>query len=152
MIYYTIMIVFVIDRLIKLLVTINIPIGGRLEVFPFLNITHIYNTGAAFSLLTGKNNILIVINVLLTTVLLAFLIFFDFKRKEEKFAFALIAAGSLSNVADRLMHAGVIDYIDISIWPVFNIADVSITAGALIIASGMIKEALKKKKVVKNAS
>ncbi len=148
--YFSASTVFILDRLAKLLVIVNIPAGGRRILAPYLNIVHIYNTGAAFSLFTGRNTILMFINALIIAALIIAIKLTGEKNKTVLFSYALITGGALSNLADRALYRGVVDYIDFKVWPVFNLADVAITAGAALILLDLLKNRCKKKEIKKN--
>ncbi len=68
-------------------------------------------------------------------IIIGFLIFLVFKANlyYQKIFLALIFSGAISNIIDRIRLGCVIDYIDIKIWPVFNLADVYITIGAILL-------------------
>lgn len=69
------------------------------------------------------------------------LLFFLFKGKpaRQKFALILILSGAASNMFDRIIHGYVIDFIDLKFWPVFNLADIYITMGVVLLFFGLIK-------------
>lgn len=141
MIYNIALLIFIVDRFLKFLVSINLDIGEVIPVLSFFQITHLRNTGMAFGLFAGNNNILIIINIL---VVIALVLFVKFNCRAEKYivlAYGLILGGAASNLWDRCFYGGVIDYIDFKIWPVFNIADTSITIAAFLIAYSIIKPA-----------
>ncbi len=150
--YFTVFTVFILDRLAKLLVMVNIPMGDSFNVARYFNITHIYNTGAAFSLFTGRNTLLMVINTIIITALLTAVKLTGEKKKTVLFSYALITGGALSNLADRALYSGVIDYIDFTIWPVFNLADAAITIGAVLIVLDLLKERKNKKEIKSSVS
>ncbi|MFH1890725.1 MAG: signal peptidase II [Candidatus Kuenenbacteria bacterium] len=119
---------FATDRLFKYLFMENI-----LNERCFF-ITLIKNEGAAFGLkLPGSLGwifyILIVLIIFFLTMRLAKL--WREKRTSKIFPLLLIIAGAISNLIDRLKFGGVIDFIDLKIWPVFNLADIMIVAGIL---------------------
>ena len=68
-------------------------------------------------------------------IIFFFLVYYFMKSKNhfEKIALAFILSGAISNLADRIMHGCVIDFIDLRVWPVFNLADVYITMGILFL-------------------
>ena len=98
------------------------------------------NTGAAFSLFQNSALILAVISL----VILAVLTYYAFKLSEHdhgmQYGMGLILGGGLGNVMDRLIFRSVTDFIDVHIWPVFNLADASAVVGVLIIAYVLIKK------------
>jgi len=95
-----------------------------------LNITVVFNTGAAFSLFRGKSAFLVWAAVLF---LVFFVIFLRGRRDPTRLfliAAGLIVGGALSNLYDRVVLGYVVDYIDFRVWPVFNLSDACINVGA----------------------
>ncbi|NLW43607.1 MAG: signal peptidase II [Syntrophomonadaceae bacterium] len=121
------------DRLVKYWVQQSLPLNHSLPVIePVLYWTHIRNKGAAFGFFQGMNDLLMVCAVL---VIGGALVYILSRRPRPGIvtALALIAGGAAGNLVDRFLFGGVIDYIDIRIWPVFNLADMAIVAGSLLI-------------------
>lgn len=137
-------VVVFLDRLTKTLVTARIPIGGAIPVIPhFLRITHWTNEGAAFSLFadTASPN---TVRWALTTfsVLAALIVLIAMVRLGNRLTFttvalALVFAGALGNVHDRIVYGSVVDFVEVNIfgyyWPDFNIADSAIVTGACLL-------------------
>lgn len=144
--YYIVLSVILADRFVKFLVMVNLSPGEPVAVLPFLNFTYLKNTGIAFSLFHGANNILVWINAAVILFLMGIL----YSSKDEpmslRAAYALIMGGAISNLWDRIAYGAVIDFIDFKIWPVFNIADAAITVGAVLIAYNLISTYREKKR------
>ncbi|MGO9437134.1 MAG: signal peptidase II [Terracidiphilus sp.] len=132
------------DRLTKTLVAARIPIGGAIPIIPhFLRITHWTNEGAAFSLFadsTSPNTVrwgLISFSLLAAIVVLIALVRMGSRITLATIALALVFAGALGNVHDRIVYGSVVDFIEVHIfsyhWPDFNIADSSIVTGACLL-------------------
>jgi signal peptidase II len=141
------------DRLTKSWVTLRIPYGGAIPVVPhFLRITHWTNEGAAFSLFanTASPNAvrwgLICFSSLAALVVLFFMVRLADRFTLTTFALALIFAGALGNVHDRIVYGSVVDFIEVHIfsyhWPDFNIADAAVVTGACL----LLLESLMQKK------
>jgi len=100
-------------------------------------LTYIQNPGAAFGLFRYQTGLLIGVSLLTITVLA--LISIRVSRKERFFqsALGLIIGGAMGNLIDRVSFGHVIDFLDLGFrehrWPVFNIADIAITIGSVII-------------------
>mgnify|MGYP001325266189 CR=1 FL=1 len=92
-------------------------------------INYAENTGAAFSILTGQTTFLI----LTTIIIISFLIYYLIKNKEYYLPLTFLIAGSLSNLFDRIYFGFVRDFIDLQIWPIFNIADSVNVIGAILL-------------------
>ncbi len=143
--------IFTIDRLSKIAI---IKLEEKNEevnilVTSFLNINLIWNNGIAFGLFSFDQNIYY--NVLSVLIILITLIIFWMITKTsglEKLAFMMIFGGSLGNIFDRLYYSSVPDFIDIHIdnfhWFIFNVADIFISLGVLLLI--YIEIFLKKKK------
>ncbi|MBF0531469.1 MAG: signal peptidase II [Candidatus Omnitrophica bacterium] len=104
------------------------------DIFHF---TLIHNTGIAFGFFKNHGSVFIIVPVI-ALALLIFNIYYYRKNNEALsrayiFAFSLIVGGAIGNLIDRMSYGYVIDFIDLRVWPVFNIADSAITIGAMII-------------------
>ncbi len=132
--------VFALDRLTKhIVITSFLPGESRIVVPHLLWWTYIQNTHGAFGLF-GSSRVVLIILALAVLTLFAFA-FRDAAQRSlvVRIAFGAIVGGAAGNIADRLQHEFVVDFIDFkTIWPnVFNVADSFITIGVflLIIAS-----------------
>jgi signal peptidase II len=67
-------------------------------------------------------------------------------RTALKSGLALVLGGALGNLADRLRHGGVVDFLDFRVWPVFNLADTAIFIGACLLAWELLKDGSKSDK------
>ena len=127
-------IAIIIDQLIKLFIKTNIT--KDIIIIPkIFKITNVINTGAAFSILKNNNTLLI----LITIIILVLLNYYIKKNNIENdyFELGIILGGIVGNLFDRLLYNGVIDYIEISNFPVFNLADSLIVLGIILL---IIKE------------
>ena len=137
--------VFVLDQLIKYYINRFMKINTGVNVIPnFFKIIHIRNHGAAFSILENNTILLIVISVISIVVLDLYI------KKEKKFnklsiiSLGMIMGGIFGNLMDRIIYHSVIDYLSFTIFkynfPIFNLADIGITIGAiLLIVNELIK-------------
>jgi len=132
------------DRLTKTLVSARVLVGGAIPVIPhFLRITHWTNEGAAFSLFADSSSPnmvrwgLIAFSLLAAVVVLVVLVRLGNRITLTTVALALVFAGALGNVHDRIAYGSVVDFIEVNIfgyhWPDFNIADSSIVTGACLL-------------------
>jgi len=137
-------IIILLDRLTKTWVTLHIEMGGAIPVIPrVLRITHWTNDGAAFSLFadSAKPNIvrwgLIGFTLLMALLILVVLVRIGNRFTLTSVALALIFAGALGNVHDRIAYGSVVDFIEVHIFsyhfPDFNIADSSVVIGACLL-------------------
>ena len=137
-------VIILLDRLTKTWVALRIPMGGAIPVIPrVLRITHWTNDGAAFSLFANTASPNAVRWGLISfSSLMALIILFLLVRLGDRFTLttiglALILAGALGNVHDRIAYGSVVDFIEVHIfsyhWPDFNIADSSVVSGACLL-------------------
>ena len=134
----------ILDIIIKLLIENNLSLYEKIIIIPsFFNITKTYNTGAAWSILSGSRVFLILIGI----VVLVFLSLFMKEFKQSKLctiSFSMLYAGIIGNLIDRLIYGHVIDYLDFYIfgydYPVFNLADIFIVLGCILLTICIIKK------------
>lgn len=138
--------ILIIDQVTKRIIATTMNIGDSYEVIPnFLNITSHRNNGAAWGILSGKMGFFYIITIVILIVLVLFYI------KEAKYnlfmqvAISLLFAGALGNFIDRLVNGEVVDFVDTNIFgydfPIFNVADSSLTIGVLFIIITLLKDA-----------
>lgn len=125
------------DQLTKILVTQRIAHYETVPVIPGLfNLAHVHNTGAAFSMFHDSNVPLAVFSAAVLAILLLFRSRFLAGPAVHRFAIAMVAAGIIGNLMDRLKYASVVDILDFYSggyhFPTFNIADASICIGVAI--------------------
>lgn len=126
----------------------------------FFQFTYIENTGAAFGVQLGSPKIFLTLSVMAAILVFYYLIRLRNKNWLPRLGLAFIAAGAIGNLIDRFIHGKVIDFFDVDFfdfsipsfnlfgwtlsgysmtrWPVFNVADVAITCGMVIIVSYLI--------------
>ena len=137
-IIYISIILLLIDQISKLLVVKLIDINSGIELIKnFFYLTYTHNTGAAFSILTGKRIFLILIAVVILIVIFNYLRKNKIESKVEKIAFSLVIGGSIGNLLDRIVRGYVIDFLDFKIFgynfPIFNLADTFIVIGVFLL-------------------
>ena len=99
----------------------------------FVRLSLVHNTGSAFGLVQA-GGVLIVVGLACCLLIPALVLL---RRDLPRFQTALLAAiwgGSVGNLLDRLRTGGVTDFIDLRVWPVFNVADIAITVGFAALA------------------
>ena len=131
--------VVVLDRLTKIFFSRVLSEGESLPVIHhFFHMTLVHNTGIAFGLFKDQGMVFIIIPVI-AIFLLIYNIYY-YKNNDEKLSklyivgFSLILGGAIGNLIDRIVFGYVVDFIDLRMWPVFNIADSAITIGAVVVA------------------
>lgn len=135
----TIVFIVVLDQLVKKIIVSNLFPSESIPILKnFLHITYVKNTGILFGLLKGYNFIFILISII--AIVFIFLFFYFFRSGfYTQVSLVLISAGALSNLIDRLTRGHIVDFIDLRVWPVFNIADICITIGAIILTIEIFK-------------
>jgi len=126
--------VILLDQLSKLLIRQLLYTGQSIDLLGFIRITHVENPGAAFGILPNHQLIF-----LITAVVVVIFIIFYYKQLKPhegavKFALGLELGGAMGNLFDRVFFGKVTDFIDFRIWPVFNVADIAIVTGLVILA------------------
>ena len=150
-IFYIAVFIFTLDRLSKyfILELSNSVEEFNISVTSFLNFNLVWNNGIAFGLFSFNEqfyyNIITLVIIIITFVIL----FFAIKSVGvEKIGFSMIFGGSLGNIFDRLYYSAVVDFIDFHInnihWFIFNIADIFISLGVVIL---IVLEFFGKKKI-----
>ena len=132
-----------VDQLIKYVVVKNFSIGEIKNLISFgdtrvLELTHIRNTGAAWSIMQGKTWFLVVLPII---VLIAGVAYMTVKRKSlkkiEAISISMIIAGGIGNLIDRIRIKEVVDYISFKLidFPVFNFADICVVVGEILLVA-----------------
>lgn len=134
-------IIIILDQVTKAIVRASIPFGGQwmpLEwLKPYFRFVHWQNTGAAFGLFQGGGLIFGILAVIVTVVIV---IYYPQIPKDEKLmriAISMQLGGAIGNLIDRILFGPVTDFISVGSFPVFNIADSSITVGVGIMILGL---------------
>ena len=112
-----------------------------LAVLPSVNLTLLYNPGAAFSFLAGAGGwqrwLFVALAVAVSAALLVWLWRLRPGERLLGLALSLVLGGAVGNLVDRLLHGHVVDFIDLYWrdwhWPAFNVADSAITVGAVLL-------------------
>lgn len=131
--------VVVLDQAAKALVERNLVPGEEVAVLGPLELTLSHNNGVAFGLASGGGTRLVLLTVL-ALVVIGFLFWRDPTRPGMWVAVGLLAGGALGNLADRVRADAVTDYVQIGSWPAFNLADVAVTAGVVVLALSYLHE------------
>lgn len=138
--------VIAVDRITKFYIEEFLEIGESISVIDgLLSITRINNVGAAFGMLQGFNFLFIIAAI---AVMGLFVYFYSdiVKKNYLMISSSLILGGTVGNMMDRLYFGYVIDYIDFSFWPAFNISDMALTVGVVMLLVYLWKESRPKKK------
>ena len=122
---FFVLVLFLLDQLIKSFFVTQGQMGSLI----------VYNQGISFSLLSQFP----------WRSILPFVLFLliGFFLQKQSYGMALLIAGGLSNLADRLWRGGVVDFIDLKIIPVFNLSDLLISMGCILTLIELIKQEIK---------
>lgn len=132
--------VVALDQAAKAAIEAHIVVGETVEVLGPLKLTLSHNRGVAFGLAGGGGVGLIVIGLVALAVV-GYLFARDPARPWMWLATGLVAGGALGNLADRVRADAVTDFIDLPLWPPFNIADVAITSGVIVLVVLYLRDA-----------
>ncbi len=138
------------DQLSKLWIRSNLAIGESLFEVGFFRLTHVHNSGAAFGLFQDQTFALTIVSLVAVAALLLYALFFHHKfpfldNRLGKLALGLVLGGTVGNLIDRIYLGYVTDFIAVSIWPAFNIADSAIVVGIIILAYSLLCLAIARK-------
>jgi signal peptidase II len=134
-------VIFIIDQLTKYWTVKTLALHESYQVLSFFNFTYARNYGAAFSFLGDAGGWQKYLFTAIAFVVSAYLVYLLKHNRQAQYwsniAFALILAGAIGNVTDRLMFGYVVDFLDFDLgfyrWPTFNVADIAIFIGAAMI-------------------
>lgn len=137
------------DQITKHLVTAWLEVGQSWGVVPGLasifRITHVTNTGVAFGLFPGAGTLFAIVHAVAALAILVYGWSLPPNHALMRMALALPLGGAIGNLADRLRYGSVVDFIDLSFWPlrqwpIFNLADASIVTGVGLLLLLMLWE------------
>lgn len=136
--------IVILDQVTKFLAKTNLKPINNVDLIPeIFSLSYVENRGAAFGIF--KNNKILLIGV--TTLVTIFIVYYIIKNKDTnkyfKVSLILIAAGAIGNLIDRITLGYVVDFFhfyirDVFDFPVFNIADISVVCGTILLTLNMI--------------
>ncbi len=131
-------IVFLFDRVSKIKIIEHQLNNNRVYVNDFINLDLVWNTGIGFGIFSTTSNLTYNLITILIAIVMIFIVYLIKKSNFfDKFFFTMILAGALGNFYDRIVYSAVPDFIDIHYenfhWFTFNIADISISIGIIMI-------------------
>ncbi|MGB5542039.1 MAG: signal peptidase II [Gammaproteobacteria bacterium] len=135
-------VILVADQISKWMIVQSIELYERIPVIGLLDITHLRNTGAAFSFLSDAGGwqrwFFIILAILVTVLVVVWLSRLPARGKSWLCAaLALVVGGAVGNVVDRILFGYVVDFISVHYagwyFPAFNVADSAITVGAIVL-------------------
>lgn len=141
MLYWIVLIItLALDRLTKYWIIAAYEVGEGLPLLgDWLALLRVHNEGAAFGILEGKMYLFFLVGAV---VLLA-CIYYNHRCQPamiEKLSLGLVSGGAIGNLIDRALYGGVVDFVSVGWWPVFNLADSAIVVGAILIAISAMRD------------
>ncbi|KXU35927.1 signal peptidase II [Cephaloticoccus primus] len=133
---------FALDQATKWWIIAQMPLGSygpdySIAIIPgFFHLVHVGNTGAAWSILSGKSTLLAGVALVSLGAIYFFRLSLGLRARRAQLAFGLLCGGIVGNLVDRLQHGHVIDFLDFHfgsyIYPTFNVADSAICIGVIL--------------------
>ena len=140
------------DQYTKTLVVNNIPFLGTwlpekwAHLEPYFRIVHWHNSGSAFGFFQNGNSVIMVLAVIASLFIVYYFPQLDKSEWPIRVAMIFQLAGAVGNLIDRIQYNYVIDFISVGKFPVFNIADSSISVGVAILILGVILQEIQDRK------
>ena len=138
------LLVIVLDQWSKHYVEANLPLGvpwNPIESLSrYVSFTHITNKGAAFGMFPAFSTFFSVVPIIVVIVMLFYYRHLPNEQWALNVGLGLQLGGALGNFIDRIRVGHVVDFIDIKVWPIFNIADSSIVIGVAILALCILRD------------
>jgi signal peptidase II len=131
---------YALDQLTKQWILRSIsPYDARIVVPDFFNLVNVTNTGAAFGSFKGNNTFFVIISIIALVVVTVLLVRHRGSDPWRDVSLALLLAGILGNLTDRLLYGHVIDFLLFNLhiryadpWPAFNVADSCISIAVVL--------------------
>ena len=133
--FVVVLLLVLLDQLTKLWTVDALDLYQSIPIIKdVFHITYAKNTGAAFSMLQGQTIFLIIVPIIASLVMIHVLMSKRIKSKIGSWSLVLILAGAIGNLIDRLLAGAVVDMFDFTLidFPVFNVADICVTIGAVL--------------------
>ena len=139
-----------IDQIFKNYITKEVYNSSVTIINGILNLTYVENTGGAFGIADNSTIMFVIVNIIVLGLITKFII----SKKDEVTTYILIGlglilSGGTGNLIDRISRGYVIDYIDFNPlikYPVFNIADIFVVVGCVIIGINLFSNVIIEKK------
>ena len=148
-IFAIIIFTFFLDLVTKNYAVNNLLLNHSITINTFLNFTLVFNYGAAFSFLSDAGGWQRWFFVIFSLIVISFISYILIKDKDSEYiAYSLVLGGALGNLYDRFLLGYVIDFIEFHYdnfyWPIFNIADIAISIGIILLLYSMFSKDNKK--------
>ena len=142
-VYIIALTLFIIDQLSKSLISTYLKLNESILIIKdFFYIRYINNHGASFGMLSNSKLLLIILSIIAIIIILRYMNSFK-KNKINMIGFGLVLGGILGNLSDRILFGYVKDFLDFVIFnynfPVFNLADIFIVIGVVILIISILR-------------
>ena len=132
--------VMLLDQVSKSVVARFIPMYDTVACLGgLLRITHVRNAGAAFGVFQGRQPLFIAAALVAAGIVVVSYPRVSTSNWAARFGLSLGLGGAMGNLVDRLRLGGVVDFLEVGPWPVFNLADSAIVVGVALIVLGMMR-------------
>lgn len=137
--YVLILLLIIIDQISKWMIQSKFLINESMPIIKnIFHLTYVQNFGAAFGILKHQKIFFVVMTIFVIGGIVIFLKKQKNLHKLVPYSLSLIVGGAIGNLIDRVRLGYVVDYFDFRIWPIFNIADISIVIGAVLLSYYLI--------------
>ncbi len=131
------------DQITKILIESTVKLNTSIKIIKgFFNITSCHNPGVAWGMLSNNRILILLITIIAIIIISRFIKSFK-NNTRNNIAFGLIIGGLTGNLADRIIFGYVRDFLDFMIinydYPVFNVADMAIVIGVILLIYAVIK-------------
>ena len=126
------LVVVALDQLTKGLVHSNVAVGEEDALIPGVHIVHVHNEGVAFSALRGAGTL---VAIIIAAAVLALVVYFATHATKPLvwLPTGMLVGGAVGNIVDRVRQGYVTDFVKLPAWPAFNVADMAITFGVILL-------------------
>ncbi len=125
------------DQITKSIATRTLELNESRELLPYLSLTRIHNSGIAFGRFAGQQTIIAALTVVALVWMTVFFTRTGSRHVYFPVALGLLIGGAASNLFDRVRAGFVTDFLHLHFWPIFNLADVFICTGVVLLLLGL---------------
>ncbi|QEK11986.1 signal peptidase II [Crassaminicella thermophila] len=137
--YLMVLLIIILDQLSKYIVQSIFSVNKSMPIIEnIFHLTYVRNVGAAFGILQNQKMFFVIITLVVISGIILFTRTQTNIHKLVVYSLSLIVGGAIGNLIDRIRFGYVVDFFDFRIWPVFNIADISIVVGAILLSYYLI--------------
>ena len=127
------------DQLTKQIVSSELALGDEVAVTGPFSIHHVQNSGIAFGLFSNATSLVSILTALAVGWMVVFFARSGARHPVLPVGLGLVIGGSLSNLVDRVRLGHVTDFLDLTFWPAFNLADTFIVVGVAVLLVALLR-------------